>query len=389
MYEFAIAFRHISARRRHSMFSVLSVTLAVAMIVVLMSMISGFRIELIDTTTENSPHIIVNPESNDEEFIHLYRYLDENIRKNDGVVATSPFFMHQAALDHEDNSYGVNLKGVDPDSENSVMHVDEDVIKGDFKDLSTIRYGIVLGDKLAENLEVDIGDSVDAVSPETGTVSFKVIGIMDTGTPKDETLAYSRLDTVQDFFGENDVITGFGVRVQNIYQADEIADYIEDNSIYDAESWIESNAEILDLLNTQMVFSWILYTLIYITAGFGIANTLITVVMEKKGEIGMLKAMGATRSSILLIFISESTILGSAGVFSGCILGYVLAVMIGAYSIEIPSEIYLGLTTLPVNIEVMNFVYAAVFAFIINVIAGVYPANRAAKLDPVDAIENA
>jgi ABC-type lipoprotein release transport system permease subunit len=152
---------------------------------------------------------------------------------------------------------------------------------------------------------------------------------------------------------------------------------------------LESNAEILELLNTQLVFSWILYTLIYITAGFGIANTLITVVMEKKREIGMLKAMGATRSSILLIFISESTILGTAGVLSGCISGYLLAVLIDAFSIQIPSEVYLGLTTLPVNIEIMNFVYATVFAFIINIIAGVYPANRAAKLDPVDAIENA
>ncbi|ADI73303.1 protein of unknown function DUF214 [Methanohalobium evestigatum Z-7303] len=388
MYEFAIAFRHISSRRRHSIFSVLSVALAIAMIVVLMSMVSGFRIELIDSTTENSPHIIVNPES-DDEFIHLYRHLDKIIKQHEGVVATSPYFEKQVALDYKDNSHGVKLKGVNPDAEMNVMHVDDDIIKGSFTDLSTIRNGIILGDKLAENLEVDLGERVDASSPVSGSVSFKVVGIMDTGTPKDETLAYSKLDDVQDFSDENDVVTGIGVRVQDIYQADNIAFYIEDNSAYEAESWLESNAEILELLNTQLVFSWILYTLIYITAGFGIANTLITVVMEKKREIGMLKAMGATRSSILLIFISESTILGTAGVLSGCILGYLLAALIDAYSIQIPSEVYLGLTTLPVNIEIMNFVYATVFAFIINIIAGVYPANRAAKLDPVDAIENA
>ncbi|WP_445475309.1 ABC transporter permease [Methanococcoides methylutens] len=388
MFELSIAMRHINSRRRHTLFSLIAVALAVATIVVLMSMMSGVQEELIEITIENAPHIVVSPQSDAEEDLHLYNYLMDVILQKEGVVAVSPYLSGQAALKYKDNAEGVLLKGIEPYAEERVMRVGDDIVAGSFVDLALTGHGIVLGDELAENLEVWIGDNVEVVYPGSPTRSFKVVGIINTGTASDENLAYARLVTLQDLFRKKGVVTSIGVRVLDPYQAEAIATLIEDETGTDAVSWTEANKDILDLLNTQQVFVWIFYGLIYVIAGFGIANTLITVVMDKKKEIGMLMAMGVSRKSITSIFLFESAFLGASGVVVGCIIGYIAAVAIGAYELELPSEMYLGLTTMPMKIEAINFIYAAGFAFILNLIAGVYPARRASNLDPVEAIEN-
>lgn len=341
-----------------------------------------------EITIENAPHIVVSPQSDTEDDLHLYNYLMDIILQKEGVVAVSPYLSGQAALKYKDNAEGVLLKGIEPHAEELVMRVSDDIVAGSFVDLALTGHGIVLGDELAENLEVSVGDNVEAVYPVSPTRSFKVVGIINTGTANDESLAYARLGTMQDFFLKNGVVSSIGVRVVDPYQAEVIASLIEEETGADAVSWIEANKDLLDLLNTQIVFIWIFYALIYVIAGFGIANTLITVVMDKKKEIGMLMAMGVSRKSITLIFLFESLVLGVSGVVVGCIIGYFASVTIGAYELELPSEMYLGLTTMPMKIEAINFIYAAGFAFILNLIAGVYPARRASRLDPVESIEN-
>ena len=157
----------------------------------------------------------------------------------------------------------------------------------------------------------------------------------------------------------------------------------------DAVSWSEANAEILGLLDTQMVFVNIFYLLIYGIAGFGIANTLITIVAQRTREIGILKAMGASQKSIMVVFLFQSVVLGALGLVLGTVLGYIATVALQSYKIEVPQEMYFGLQTLPLEVKPLNFVYAAFFAFIVNIISGIYPARKAAKLDPVTAIESA
>ena len=323
------------------------------------------------------------------EFIHLYRYTSAQIAEKEGVVAVSPKYLGQAALKYRNNAEGISLQGVEPEAEDMVMRVSKDVVEGDFLTLVHTRYGIVLGDKLAENLEVQLGDRVDAVFPGSKTTSFKVVGLIHTGTAADEVTAYARLDSVQDFFNEPGVVSTIGVRVADPYQADVIASSIERETGLDAVSWIEANAEILNLLNTQMALINIFYILIYGIAGFGIANTLITIVAQRTREIGILKAMGASQKSIMAVFLFQSVILGAIGLLLGTILGYIATVALQSYRIEVPQEMYFGLQTLPLEVEPLNFVYAAFFAFIINIISGIYPARKAAKLDPVKAIESA
>jgi ABC-type lipoprotein release transport system permease subunit len=389
MYELKIALRQVLSRKRQTLFAILAVALAVAVITVMMAMLSGFQDELVTSSIENNPHIVINPQDPEEEFIHLYRHTSARIAEKEGVIAVSPKYLGQAALEYRDNAEGVSLQGVDPLAEENVIRVSEDVIEGDLATLVHTRYGILLGDKLAENLEVHMGDRVDAVFPGSQTTSFKVIGLVHTGTSADEVIAYARLDSVQDFFNEPGVVSTIGVRVADPYQAEVIAASIERETGLDAVSWIEANAEILGLLDTQMVFVNIFYLLIYGIAGFGIANTLITIVAQRTREIGILKAMGASQKSIMVVFLFQSLVLGAIGLVLGTILGYLVTIALQSYEIEVPQEMYFGLQTLPLEVKPLNFIYASFFAFIINIISGIYPARKAAKLDPVKAIESA
>ncbi|WP_406660735.1 ABC transporter permease [Methanolobus sp. ZRKC3] len=389
MYELQIALRHVSARKRLTFFAVFAVALAIGVIVVLMSMMSGFTDELVETTIESSPHIVVSSQDDDEEFIHFHRYYSQQMIDKEGVSAVSPIFTGQVALQYKDNAKGANLNGVDPVAEDTVMSVSDDIVSGSFFVLSRTNNGIVIGDKIAEDLEVVVGDNVDVITPTSQPVSFKVVGIFNSGTANDETLAYTRFDSVLDIFDENGVASKINIRVQDPYMADDIAVSIESETGLDSVSWIEANSEILELLNTQVVIVWIYYVLIYMIAGFGIANTLFTVVMDKKSEIGMLMAMGASKKSITKVFLIESMILGTMGVLLGCIIGYFATISLASYEIDLPSEMYFGLTTLPLKVNILNYVYAIVFSFFINIVAGVYPARRASALDPVEAIDTA
>ena len=388
MYELKIAIRQVFSRRRQTAFAVLAVTLAIAVITVMMAMLSGFQTELIQSTIENNPHIVINPE-HEGDSIHLYRYISSKITEKQGVVAVSPKYLGQAALKYRDKAEGVSFQGIEPETEDLVLRVNKDVVNGDFFALAHTKYGIVLGDKLAENLGVQPGDRVDALYPGSKTTSFEVIGLTHTGTSADEITAYARLDSVQHFFNKPGVVSTIGIRVADPYQADNISSSIKRETGLNAVSWQEANSEILSLLDTQMVFVNVFYALIYGIAGFGIANTLITIVAQRTSEIGILKAMGASQRSIMAIFIFQSVILGTIGLLLGSMLGYISTVMLQHYTIQVPPEMYLGLQTLPLELEPLNFVYASLFALIINLISGIYPARKAAKLDPVKAIESA
>ena len=387
MFEMNIAIRHIRSRHRQTLFSVMAVALSIAIITITMSMLSGFSSYIVDSTVENQPHVTVSPEE-DEDYIYLYHGLLNYVQGQEGVIAVSPRYQGDSALQYRHNVEGAELYGINPEDENRVVSVEKDIIAGDFKSLAMPGNRIILGSKLAENLEAEIGDAVTVKFPGSNPTDFTVTGIIRTGTPADETLAYANLGQVQDFYNKGDVVTGVGIRVRDIYAADMLAEKIDCETDYDATSWMEENREVLDLLDQQAGFVYIFYLMIFAISGFGIANILIMIVMDKVGEIGMLMAMGTSRRSILLIFLFEAGILGIMGVIIGSALGYVSCLALASYTIPLPPEMYFGLDHMPFLITAENFAIAGIFAMVINLIAGAFPARRASRMDPVEAIQD-
>ncbi|HIE31637.1 MAG TPA: ABC transporter permease [Methanosarcinales archaeon] len=387
MFELDIAMKHIRSRQRQTLFSIIAVALAVAIIIVSMSMMSGYMSILIDSTVENQAHITIMP-GKDEDYIHLYRGLEDHIHNLEGVLAVSSYFQGEAALQYRHDVEGVVLYGINPYDENRVVNREDDMLAGEFASLERPGSRIVVGLRLARNLGVGMGDTVTARGPGAEPTDFTITGIFATGTQADETTAYANLERLQDFYGARDVVTGVGVRVSDVYTAEELAKRIDRETGYDATSWIRQNAEILSMLETSESMVFFFYVIIFTISGFGIANILIMIVMEKVGEIGMLMAMGTSRRSIMLIFLLEAGILGMTGVIIGSVLGYIAAMAIASITIPVPPGMYFGMDHLPIVIEPGNFVTAGVFAMVINLIAGAYPARRASRMDPVEAIHH-
>ncbi len=381
MFELAIAERHILGNPKMVLFTVLSVALAVGVVVVLIGLTEGYKVNLIENTVENSPHVTVDPKE-DEDYIYLYRTLSTIAQEDPGVLAVSPRLVGRAAAKYKDNVEGVTFIGADPVQEDLLLRVREDMVWGDYYDLRFKRYAAVVGSDLADDLELKYGDDFRLTRQDV-TIQVKAVGIVDTGTSLDSTLVYLPLNTAQDLLGEGDVVTEAGIRLSDIDAAPAVAADLNNRTRYKAESWQDKSRDILEQLDAQQIYSVIFYILIAIIAGFGIANTMIMIISRRTKEIGILMAMGADTSQIKNIFVLESVILGPPSALLGGGLAYVAARLIG--TIEVPAEIYIA-DRMTVILDLGTFLVVAVCALLVNFLAGIYPAYKASRLDPVEAI---
>lgn len=386
-YELFISLRQIRARKFQTILSVGAIALAVMVLTVSQAVMVGFTGELYNTTVNKFPHVSVSPQEG-EDYIYLYRTLIDDIDKIEGVSAVSPFLTGKASFMFKTNSFNAELKGILPLQENNIIDIEADLVEGDFRELEYSKNTVVIGSKLADKLEVNLGDSVDVSFPNANPLSLRVVGIFHTGSPLDESLTYTSLNTVQEFYDVPDLINGLSVRLKDFNKDREVAAEIEKTG-YEARGWTETNPEILRTIAIESTSNNVVLSLIIIIASFGVVSTLNLSVIGATSQIGMLRAMGATVSSIRTIFILQSGILGLLGALAGTLTGVVISLAIGQY--EIPtasSELYGGLTNIPIIIRTGDILFIIIAVFLLNLLAGIYPAQQAAKLDPVKAISS-
>ena len=260
------------------------------------------------------------------------------------------------------------------------------MVEGNFRELEFSRNTVVIGSKLADELEVNPGDSIEASFPNANPLSLRVVGVFHTGSPLDETLTYTSLATAQEFYDVPDLINGISVRLENFNRDREIAAQIEKIG-YRARGWTETNPAILRTIAIETTSNNVILGLIVIIASFGVISTLNLSVIGATSQIGMFRAMGATISSIRTIFILQSGILGLLGALVGTLTGVIIALAIGQYEIPVASsELYSGITTIPIIVRIKDILIIILAVFLLNLISGIYPAQQAAKLDAVKAI---
>ncbi|HWQ48139.1 MAG TPA: ABC transporter permease [Methanosarcina sp.] len=386
-YELFIALRQIRARKFQTILSVGAIALAVMVLTVSQAFMVGFTGELYNTTVNKLPHVSVSPQEG-EDYIYLYKTLVDETSKIEGVSAVSPFLTGKASFRFKTNSLNAELKGILPLQENNISAIEADMVEGDFRELEYSRNTIVIGSKLANKLEVNLGDSVDVSFPNANPLSLRVVGIFHTGSPLDESLTYTSLDTAQKFYNVQDVINGISVKLEDFNRDREVAANIEKTG-YKARGWTETNPEILQTIAIESTSNNVILGLIVVIASFGVVSTLNLSVIGAISQIGMLRAMGATISSIRTIFVLQSGILGLLGALIGTLTGVAISLAIGQYKIPgASSELYGGMTTIPIIIRIGDILVIILAVFLLNLIAGIYPAQQAAKLDPVKAISS-
>jgi lipoprotein-releasing system permease protein len=411
-YEWFIGLRYLKARRQETfislitVISILGVMIGVMTLNIVMAVMTGFEETLRDRLLGINAHIALI-KSGDQ--LRDYEKLVDQIRRENGVVAASPSIYGQVMLTAGPRVAGVVVRGVDPDRVNEVIDIQKYMTAGSLQNLkqpqrlrvddrTVLLPGLIVGSRLANQLGVFPGSPLQVVSPlgsptAIGVIPkvrrFIVVGIFKTDMSEiDSTLVFMNLKDAQKFFELEDAATNIEIRVKDVYQARQIADDIQRQLgfPYFAEDWSRLWPNLFSALRLEKTVYFLVLLLMVLVGAFNIVSTLIMVVMEKRKDIAILQSMGATRESIRRIFLFKGCVIGVVGTTLGVLLGLAVCLLIQKYHfIELPKDVFL-ISTVPVRIYLSNYLLVAFASLLVCLLASIYPARQAAKLDPVEII---
>ena len=418
-FELFVARRYLTAKGKDTFLSVITlisiggVVLGVMALVVVISVMNGFEIDLREKILGTTAHITVLHVG--REGINNYPAVAAKVENVEGVEAAAPFVFVEGILSSKRDSIGAVIRGVDMASHREISTIEDKIVEGtmdfDVAKKSPLEAklggyvppedGIVLGVELARNLGVDLNDTVTLISPQViwnplapvppKMKNFRVVGIFDVGMYEfDSSLAYIDLETAQEFLAIPHKVNGLEVRVADVFDAPAVSARINDavGLPYFARDWTVTHEQLWTMLALEKHTMFVILTLIILVAAFNILSTLIMIVIEKTGEIGILKAMGATNGAIVRIFLLNGLIIGTVGTALGLVAGLGLCRVLQKYQfVELPAEVY-ALRTLPVVVQPLDIALICVMALAVSVAATIYPAWRAARLEPVEAIQH-
>jgi lipoprotein-releasing system permease protein len=411
-YEWFIGLRYLKAKRKQTFISIITVisivgvTVGVMTLIVVLAVMSGFEKTLKEKILGTQAHLVLLKAS--QEGMDHYEEVLKKVQEVKGVISAAPFIFNQVMLSSESNVSGVVIKGIDPDRVGKVTELAHNMKAGSLQDLKggSEPSGTILGVELAKHLGVSLNDAIQVISP-LGTMTpmgmmpkmkrFRVVGIFYSGMYEyDNTMAYVSLESAQRFFGMGNRVTGIEIKTNDIYKVKEIGKEIRQKLGFPfwTKDWMEMNRNLFSALKLEKIAMFIILVLIVLVAAFNIISTLIMVVMEKHKDIAILKSMGSPSKGILKIFVIEGGVIGVVGTILGTILGLGAAFNLekitgfveNLFGFKILSSDVYYIDKLPSQVNPTDVVMIVVTAILISLLATLYPAWRASKLDPAEAL---
>jgi lipoprotein-releasing system permease protein len=423
-FSFFLALRYLKPKRTFlsiiTLISVLGVTLGVTVLILVISVMTGFDHELRQKVIDFDAHILVTS----EDVLSDWRSLKAQIDKVPGVVATAPYVQGPVIVEYQNRRLAPMIRGIDPKQEETVVPLRKFV---KFGKLDLDGDSVVLGIDLARKLQINVGDKLTVYSP--GNLSQILDGIkkLENAKGNEEKAAVDELRDVilpkeltvtgifetghyihdseflivplyigQELYGLGDSLHGITVKTNNPYSAEgvknEIESFLEPPAF--AQTWIDMNRQYFEAVRLERTVMFFLLFFIVVVAAFGIMSTLITVTVQKRREIGIVKALGANISQIIWVFLGQGTVVGLFGTLTGLGLGMTLIRyrnefshwLASALHIEIfPREVY-QFSEIPAQVVPHDVTVICISAFLICAVAALIPAYFAARLDPVKAL---
>jgi lipoprotein-releasing system permease protein len=401
-FELQIAVRYLLAKRRQVFISVitlvstLGVTVGVMALVIALAIMTGLQQELQSRILGAMAHVNVWKTGGMTD----YHAEVERLKQVPGIVAAAPAVYGKALVSTERNDMFITLKGIDPEFEREVTEIAnsmtggslEALAPGDDDDLP----GIVIGHDLAGTIGAFVGDTATLITPHGPLTPFgmaprqirvRVVGTFRLGLVEfDTTYGFVSLDLAQRIAGEGDV--HLEARVDDVYQAPAIAESVPSRigSEYVATDWADLNRTLYSALYLEKIAMGLGIGLIVAVAALNIVASLILLVMEKTRDIAILKTMGASARSVMLIFLIQGLVIGVTGTVVGSLLGATLAGVLDRYRvISIPGDVY-QVTYLPFRVLPWDLITVVAGGIVICFFATLYPSRQAARLDPAQAL---
>jgi lipoprotein-releasing system permease protein len=410
---FTISKTHLLARIKQSLIAALGVTFGIMMFISLMSFMTGLNGMLDNLILNRTPHIKIYNEVKSADYQPADMYYDtsktqikvSSIKPRNSKKEIRNSLQIMDALRNDRNVFGVAPKvnvqaffksgitdinglinGIDVNREAELFYFEDYVVAGDLGDLIKVNNSIILGKGLADLMLVNIGDVVQVMTVDGNSVQMKVVGFYQSGLADfDKGQAFATIKTAQKLLGKpNSYITEIQVKLNDINLAPELAKTYAKMFDTDAIDIQTANAQFETGTNIRNMISYAVSFTLLLVAGFGIYNILNMLIYEKMDDIAILKATGFSGNDVRLIFIFQAMLIGVIGGIAGLIFGYLISYGISIAPFE--TEALPTIKTFPVNFNPLYYISGIVFALITTFLAGLLPANKAAKIDPVEII---
>lgn len=384
MIEFFVAKKHIVERKKQSLIATLGITIGVAVLIVSIGIANGLDKNMISSILSITSHVVVQQNGDIED----YREIQEKIAEIPGVKGSVPKISTQGILKYSGvlGSYvsGVKVEGLDLDDAKTAMELDKKIVKGtlDFEKPTEM----LIGKELFDQLGAQLGDEVSLVSADNREIRFKIGGVFQSGYYEyDTSLVMLPLKAVQVLTYSGDVAGKLDVMLNNAYDADRVAATISQDLGLRTRTWGDLNKNLLAALSLEKTVMVVVFSLIVVIAGFVVWVTLNMLVREKTKDIGIMRSMGFGSNRIKKIFLIEGMVLGLAGIAIGTIIALGILWYVKNYSIAKVTNIYY-LTEIPVEITTEDILKVIGANIVIIFLSSIFPAHRAAKLKPVEAL---
>jgi len=414
-YELFLALRYLKARRKQaftsivSFVSILGIAVGVAALIIALALLTGFQQDIQTKIIGANAHIVIwsGADTAMTDYDEVVRLASEA----PGVVDAAGVVLRQAAINTSFTQAFATFKGIDP--ENSATDLLDRIVEGSADDLRVRGEddGVLIGRDMADKLLLRVGDYMEVMIYDPDMITpfgsswilyknLRVVGIFDAGMYEyDNNWALIHLQTAQDMFyrsatsegtdeGRADVVTFVEVSVEDIYATDAVMADIGERlgPAYTMMDWKRMNAVFFSALQLERLAMFVTISLIVFVAALNIVATLVLMVMEKNRDIGILLSMGATRRGILYTFILQGLFIGFMGTATGLTLGIGVSWVADRYQLISLEESVYYLSHVPFVVRPVDFIVIALMAVVVSFVATLYPAWRASRLDPVEAL---
>lgn len=392
-YENWISYRYLIASKGRfltflNIISIAGVAIGVMALIIVIGVMTGFGNNLREKIIGTTPHIMIEKETT----IENYSEIQNKLKAIEEVEYSSPYIQGNIFLESAGQAIGLVVRGVDGVREDKVTKISQYLKKGNLKELQGDN--VIIGSELARYFGYSLGDEITLISPGSGLSGqgwryrLKVSGIFTTGMADyDMNVVVIDLLKAQEIFGlPEGFSSGIGVKLQNPNQSEEVKEKIYGliGFGFIVKTWIDSNRNLFDALFLEKWGLFIILTLMVIVASFNIISTLVVTVTSKVHDIGILKSIGVTKKSIRKIFIKQGIFIGCLGTFWGVILGVSISYVLKNF-VKVPKEIY-SIDHVPVELQMFDMLVIVLAALLISYLATIYPAAKAASLEPVEAL---
>jgi lipoprotein-releasing system permease protein len=412
-YELFIGNRYVRSTRASgngflsfiSTISMLGIAIGVAVLIVVLSVMNGFERELRDRILSQQSHATIRSFSVGTS---NWTQIAERAQSNPEVLGTAPYIEGQAMLVASNKTSGAMVYGVLPEREQAVSQLAKNMRTGTLDQLTASSYGVVLGNELAQALNVKIGDRVVLVVPQaTVTIAgvtprvkrFTVIGTFSAGMYEyDRNFAYVHMEDAARVYRMGDNVTGVRLKLDDLFAAPRVVRELgrELGGGYYAEDWTHRHANFFRSIALTKRVLFVILLLVVLVAAFNIVSTLVMVVKDKRSDIAILRTLGATPRSVLMIFVTQGTAIGLIGTLAGVALGALLAnnLEVLVHALErvlntqfLDAKVYY-MSDLPALVQWGDVVKIAGTAFGLCCLSTLYPAYRAARTQPAQALRH-